>query len=166
MSAANTLLLIPYYHKSEKDTNTTHCYSTSVLVYIVLTCVLGRTMTGSHQTTTSGPVRTSPRRTKVGESTAKVRKRSNTSESRRNLNGRPRGREIATIPYPTVHVHTDDEEDDEEDDHLQKPMGKEIVSSTEGATKRKKRPAGKKKKRVPEVHGSTYDDDTNKGDRR
>ena len=117
-------------------------------------------MTGSHQTTTSGPVRTSPRRTKVGESTAKVRKRSNTSESRRNLNGRPRGREIATIPYPTVHVHTDDEEDD----HLQKPMGKEIVSSTEGATKRKKRPAGKKKKRVPEVHGSTYDDDTDKGD--
>ena len=102
-------------------------------------------MTGSHQTRTSGPVRTSPRRTKVVESTLKVRRRSNTSESKRNLNGRPRGREIAAIPKPKVHVDTDDEEDDKEDDHLQKPMGKEIVSSTEGATKRKKRP-GKKNK--------------------
>ena len=146
MCAPHTLLLIPYYHKSEKDTNTTHCYSTSVLVFIVLTHVLGRTMTGSHQTTTSGQLRTSPRRTKVVESTAKVRRRSNTSESRRNRNGRPRGREIAAIPNPKVHVDTDDEEDDEEDDHLQKPMGKEIVSSTEGATKRKRRPAGKKNK--------------------
>ena len=141
MCAAHKLLLIPYYHKSEKDTNTTHCYSTSVVVFIVLTCVLGQTMTGSHQTRTSGQVRTSPRRTKVVEKTVKVRKRSNTSESRRNLNGRPRGREIAARPNPKVHV----EMDDEEDDHLRQPMGKEIVSSTEGAMKRKKRP-GKKNK--------------------
>ena len=86
-----------------------------------------------------------PRRTKVTGKTVKVRKRSNTSESNRDRNGRPRGREIAAIPNPNVHVDTDDEDDNKEDDHLQKPMGKEIVLSTEGAMKRKKRP-GKKNK--------------------
>ena len=58
-----------------------------------------------------------------------------------------------------------EEMDDEEDNHLRQPMRKQIVSSTEGAMKRKKRPDNARKtKSVPEVHGSTYDDDTDNGD--
>ena len=173
MCAAHTILLIPYYHISEKDTNTTHCYSASIVVFIVLTCVVGQTMTGSHQTRSSGQVRTSPRRNKVVKKTEKVRtKLSNTSESRRNLNGRSRGREIAARPYPKVNVASDnvacnsevEEMDVEEDNHLRQPMRRQIVSSTEGAMKKKKRPGNAgKTKRVPEVHGSTYDDDTDNG---
>ena len=135
-------------------------------------------MMGSHQTRSSGQVRTSPRRHNVVQKTEKVRrtKLGNTSESRRNLNGRSRGREIAARPNPKVHVASnnvdcnsdvegmDDEEDDKEDDHLRQPMRKQIVSSTEGAMKRKKRPGNARKtKRVPEEHGSTYDDDTDNG---
>ena len=153
MCAAHTILLIPSYHKSEKDTNTTHCYSTSIVVFIVLTCVVGQTMTGSHQIRTSGQVRTSPRRNKVVQKTGKVRKLRNTSTLGRNLNGRSRGREIAAKPYPNVDVASDnvdcnsevEEMDVEEDDALRQPMRKQIVSSREGALKRKKRP-GKAKK--------------------
>ena len=43
-------------------------------------------------------------------------------------------------------------------------MRKQIVSSREGALKRKKRPGkARKPMRVPEVHGSMYDDDTDNG---
>ena len=102
-------------------------------------------MTGLHQTRSSGQVRTSSRRHKVVQKTEKVRrtKLSNTSESRRNLNGRSRGREIAARPYPKVDVarlvdcNSEVEEmDNEEDDHLRQPMRRQIVSSTEGAMKR------------------------------
>ena len=107
MCAAHTILLIPSYHKSEKDTNTTHCYSTSIVVFIALTCIVGQTMTGSHQTRTSGQVRTLPRRNKVVQKTVKVSKRSNTSASGRSRNGRSRGREIAANPYQNVDVASD-----------------------------------------------------------
>ena len=99
LCAAHTILILPYYHKSEKDTSTTHCYSTSIVVFIVLTCVVGQTMTGSPQTRSSGQVQTSLRRNKVVQKTGKVKKLSNTSASRRNLNGRSRGREIAAKPW-------------------------------------------------------------------
>ena len=101
-------------------------------------------MTGSHQTRSSGQVRTSPRRNKVVQKTVKVTKRSNTSASGRSRNGRSRGREIAANPYPKDDVASDnvdcnsevEEMDDEEDDHLRQPMRRQIVSSTEGAMKR------------------------------
>ena len=49
-------------------------------------------------------------------------------------------------PTNAVAVEGIDEEDEEDEDHLRQPMRrKQIVSSTEGATKRKKRP-GKKNK--------------------
>jgi hypothetical protein len=99
-------LLIPYNHKSEKDTNTTHCYSTSIVVFIVLTCVVGQTMMGSPQTRSSGQVRKLPRRNKVVQKTGKVRKRT-TSASRRSLNGKSRGKEIAAKPYRKVDVASD-----------------------------------------------------------
>ena len=148
MCAAHTIL-----SQIKKNTNTTHCYSTSVVVFIVLTCVVGQTMTGSHQTRTSGQVQMLPRRNKVVEKTVQVRKHSNTSASGRSRNGRMRGREIAANPYPKGDVASDnvdcnsevEEMEDKEDNHLRQPLRKQIVSSTEGAMKRKKRP-GKKNK--------------------
>ena len=109
-------------------------------------------MTGSPKTRSSGQVRKSPRRNKVVQKTGKVRKRT-TSASRRSLNAKSRGKEIAAKPDPKVNVASDnvdsndevEEVDVEEDDVLRQPMRKQIVSSREGALKRKKRP-GKAKK--------------------
>ena len=124
-------------------------------------------MTGSPQTRSSRQVRKSPRRNKVVQKTGKVRKRT-TSALRRSLNGKSRGKEIAAKPDPKVNVASDnvDSNDEveevyvEEDDVLRQPMRKQVVSSREGALKRKKRP-GKTRKpmRVPEVHDSSSSDD-------
>ena len=149
----------------KKETNTYHHrYSTSIVVDIVLTCVVvGQTMTGSPQTRSSGQVRKSPRRNKVVQKTGKVRKRT-TSASRRSLNGKARGKEIAAKPDPKVNVASNnvdsndevEEVDVKENNVLQQPMRKQIVSSREGALKRKKRPGkARKPMRVPKVHKSS-----------
>jgi hypothetical protein len=131
-------------------------------------------MTGSPQTRSSGQVRKPPRRNKVVQKTGKVRKRT-TSASRRSLNGKSRGKEITAKPDLKVNVASDnvdsnnevEEVDVEGDDVLRQPMRKQIVSSREGALKRKKWPGkARKPMRVPEVHESStsYDDDTDDSD--
>jgi hypothetical protein len=130
-------------------------------------------MTGSPQTRSSGQVRKSPRKNKVVQKTGKVRKRTTTA-SRRSLNAKSRGKEIAAKPNPKVNVASDnmdrndevEEVDGEEDDVLRQPMRKQIVSSG-GALKRKKVPGkARKPMRVLKVHesSSSYDDDTDNSD--
>ena len=188
MCAANTIINT-MESQNKKGTKTTHCTSTSLVVYIVLTCVAGQTMMGSPQTRSAGQVRKSPRQNKVGQKTGKVRK--NTSATRRSLNGKLTGKRIAAKPAPKVDVASDDVDSNDEveeqvdnnhdarrqktkdpsnaevGDVLEQPMRKQIVSSREGAMKRKKRP-GKARKpvRAPKLDKSSasYDDKTDDSD--
>jgi hypothetical protein len=88
MCAANTF--INTIESQKQKNNTTHRSSISLVVFIVVTCAVGQTMTGSPQTRSSGQVRKSPRRNKVGQKTGKVRK--STSATRRSLNGKSTGK--------------------------------------------------------------------------
>jgi hypothetical protein len=74
MCAANTII-ITIESQNKKETKTTHRSSTSLVVFIVLTCNVGQTMTGSPQTRSAGQVRKSPRGNKVGQNTGKVREK-------------------------------------------------------------------------------------------
>jgi hypothetical protein len=165
--------------------NTTHRSSTSIVVFIVLTCNVGQTMTGSPQTRSAGQVRKSPEGNKVGQKTGKVRK-STSARARRSLNGKLTGNRIATKPAPKVDAVSDDVDSNDEveevdnnrdqqrqktkvssnvdvDNVLELPMRKKIVSSRNFTVKRKKRP-GKARKpvRAPELHesSSSYEDET------
>lgn len=92
--------------QNKKETNTTHRSSTSLVVFIVLTCNVGQTMTGSPQTRSAGQVRKSLQGNKVGQKTGKVRK-STSARTRRSLNGKLSGKRIATKPAPKVDVASD-----------------------------------------------------------
>jgi hypothetical protein len=192
MCAANTIIITKESQK-KKETNTTHCTSTSLVVFIVLTCTVGQTMTGSPKTRSAGQVRMSPQQNKVGQNTGKVRK--STIATKRSLNGKSTGKRIATKPVPKVDVASNDvasndvdstdevEEVDnnreerrqktkvssnvEVDDVLEQPMRKKIMLLRKFAVKRKKRP-GKARKpvRAPEFHksSSSYEDETDPSD--
>ncbi len=107
-------------------------------------------------------MRKSPRRNKAGKKTGKVRK--STNATRRSLNGKSTAKRIATKPAPKVldvagdnfdsndevqEVHNNRDEQRQKtkvssnvevDNVLEQPMRLKIVSSREGAVKRKKMP--------------------------
>jgi len=129
-------------------------------------------MTGSPRTRSTGQVRKSPRRNNVGQKTGKVRK--STSVARR----KSTGKRIATKPAPKIDVASDDVDSNDEveevdnnrdqrrqktkvssndvDNVLEQPRKLTLVSSREGAVKRKKM-TGKAKKpvRAPKLHKSS-----------
>ena len=133
-------------------------------------------MTGSPRTRSAGQVRKSPRRNNVGQKTGKVRK--TTSVARRILNGKSTGKRIATKPAPKVDVASNDVDSNDEveevdnnrdqrrqktkvssndvDGVLEQPRRLTLVSSREGAVKRKKM-TGKARKpvRAPKLHESS-----------
>jgi hypothetical protein len=126
MCAANTIINT-IESQNKKENNTTFRSSTSLVAFIVLTCIVGQTMTGSPQTRSAGQVRKSPQQNKVGQKkvrpkTGKVRE--STVAMRRSLNGKLTGKGIATNkPAPKLDVASNDVDSNDEVEEVDNNCG-------------------------------------------